>query len=93
MADREDLIPQDPAVIKRYENPLLRSAIEKYGPQGDTRFLTPEEKRVLKNHMEERQLERLRDREPQKPKGQMIARGGTVKKYARGGGVRKPRKV
>ena len=92
---REDFVPQDPASIKRYEDGVFSRAVEKYGPQGDTRYLTPEEARVLKKRMEERALERFKEEEPPppppKPKGQRIARGGTVKKYAKGGGVRKPK--
>ena len=88
MADREDLIPQDPETIKRYENPLLQSALEKYGPQGDASNLTPEEMRILKDHMEKRTLERFKEREMQKPKGQMVARGGKVKRYAKGGHIK-----
>ena len=92
---REDFVPQDPASIKRYEDGVFARAVEKYGPQGDTRYLTPEEARVLKKRMQERALERFQEREPPppppKPKGQMIARGGTVKKYAKGGGIRKPK--
>ena len=95
MADREDLIPQDPETIKRYENPLLQSALEKYGPKGDASNLTPEEARILNDHMLKRTLERFKEREmqePKEPKGQMVARGGKVKRYAKGGGVRKPKK-
>ncbi len=92
---REDFVPQDPASIKRYEDGVFNRAVEKYGPQGDTRYLTPEEARVLRKRMEERALERFKEEEPPppppKPKGQMVAKGGPIKRYAKGGGVRKPR--
>ena len=92
---REDFVPQDPASIKRYEDGVFNRAVEKYGPQGDTRYLTPEEARVLRKRMEERALERLKEEEPPapppKPKGQRVAKGGPIKRYAKGGGVRKPR--
>tara|TARA_R100001079_G_scaffold41505_1_gene20881 strand:- start:370 stop:807 length:438 start_codon:yes stop_codon:yes gene_type:complete len=95
---REDFVPQDPESIKRYEDGVLDSAIKKYGPQGDTRYLTPEEARILKKRMLEQDLERFKEEEPlppppkpRKPRGQTVAKGGPIKQYAKGGGVRKPR--
>ena len=104
MADREELIPQDSKTKERYrkrKSEALKRAIKKYyetKPYGDTSDLTPEEKDALGNYIGKQQRERFEGmrKEPPKPKGQMIARGGTVKKYAKGGHVKqysnKPRK-
>ena len=101
MADREELIPQDSKTKERYrKSEALKRAIKKYyetKPYGNTSDLTSEELIELQDYIGKQERDRIAPgfipRKTPKPKGQMIARGGTVKKYARGGGVRKPKKI